>query len=216
MNEILKISENNSPDNTDSAKMYIWSQFNMFCASRNYVLDGPRPYLNSELLKILRDWTSNITRADGTLYKHDYLKLFWNTITENIKELYYNKYGIILNPITQLAFEFPRKLKKSTDKRVLTNTECLKINNLFNEDTPDGLQAKFFYIAGLELGWRGEEAAKCGITHFNIELDSRGVETGRIAYNPVFSKNGEREPLRLAKTKWLTPNTKNPSICPVR
>lgn len=43
-----------------------------------------------------------------------------------------------------------------------------------------------------------------------------GNYTGRIEYNPIFSKTAQGGSRKLADSKWLIANIANPRICPVR
>ena len=87
---------------------------------------------------------------------------------------------------------------------------------ILNENTPDGLQKKFFLIASFELAWRGGEGASCFTYYFKPEIDNKGLITGRIEYNPVFSKTAQGGSKPLTSSKWLTKNKDNPNLCPVR
>lgn len=61
------------------------------------------------------------------------------------------------------------------------------MQKVWTEDTPEGLQKKFFNIVAKELAWRGNEGAFASIFHFKKELNNFGNFTNRIEYNPVFS-----------------------------
>ncbi|KAJ3648545.1 hypothetical protein Zmor_020340 [Zophobas morio] len=92
----------------------------------------------------------------------------------------------------------------------------MKIKNLYLEENPDGLQKKFFFLASYELAWRGGEATNCLIKHFKYETDNNGKRTGRIEYNPIFSKTAQGGNHRLEDSKWLTTNKADLHMCPVR
>ncbi|XP_063907795.1 uncharacterized protein LOC135125937 [Zophobas morio] len=74
----------------------------------------------------------------------------------------------------------------------------------------------FFYVAGLELAWRGCEGVNVTIKHFKEESDNCGLPTGRIEYNCIFSKTAQGGSHKLTDSKWLATNTTDPRICPVR
>ncbi|KAJ3662486.1 hypothetical protein Zmor_006833 [Zophobas morio] len=57
--------------------------------------------------------------------------------------------------------------------------------------------------------WRGNEL-------FNYETDNNGKRTGRIEYNPIFSKTAQGGNHRLEDSKWLTTNKADLHMCPVR
>ncbi|KAJ3655754.1 hypothetical protein Zmor_014869 [Zophobas morio] len=86
----------------------------------------------------------------------------------------------------------------------------------WNEDTPAGLQKKFYQISAYELAWRGGEAANCLLHYFKIEKNNKGEETGRIECNSVFSKTTQGVAKPLANSKWLIANKDDLNICPVR
>lgn len=88
--------------------------------------------------------------------------------------------------------------------------------NLWDENTPNGLQKKFFHIAAFELAWRGGEAAQCKIHYFKTEKNNDGTSTGRLEYNSIFSKTAQGGDKKLNDSKWLTENKENPDLCPVR
>ena len=87
--------------------------------------------------------------------------------------------------------------------------------DLWKEDTPVGLQRKFFQIASYELEWRGGEAVNCLIDYFEEELDNVGKTPG-ASYNPPFSKTAQGGAKPLAEKKWLVQNLADPDKCPVR
>ena len=88
--------------------------------------------------------------------------------------------------------------------------------NVWDEETPDDLQKKFYLIASVELAWRGGEGAMCSIKYFKEETNSDGIQTGRIEYNPVFTKTTQGGTSKCADSKWLIENKVNPDFCPVR
>lgn len=51
--------------------------------------------------------------------------------------------------------------KRKTRSVPLNPIEINKIINLWNENTPEGLQRKFYHIVAVELAWRGGEAVIC-------------------------------------------------------
>ncbi|KAJ3661199.1 hypothetical protein Zmor_005607 [Zophobas morio] len=97
------------------------------------------------------------------------------------------------------TYKYNRK-KRKTSSSILTLEEYNKILKIYNEDTPDGLQKMFFYVAGLELAWRGCEGVNVTIKHFKEESDN-------------CAQGGSH---KLTDSKWLATNTTDPRICPVR
>lgn len=75
---------------------------------------------------------------------------------------------------------------------------------------------KIFYIAFHELAWKGGEGAAAKVEYFAKELDNKNNFTGRIEYNPIFTKTAQGGPKKLSDSKWLIENTKNPGVCPAR
>lgn len=78
------------------------------------------------------------------------------------------------------------------------------------------LQKKLFHIIAFELAWRGGEVASCKISYFEFETGNNGLETGRVEYNPIFSKTAQGGGQKLSDSKWLTPNIEHFEVCPVR
>jgi hypothetical protein len=74
--------------------------------------------------------------------------------------------------------------------------DCRKnIISLWDEDTPVGLQRKFYHIASVVLAWRGGEAFKCLTCHLKQEINNDGSLTS-LFYFAEKGKNMEPfEPL---------------------
>lgn len=89
----------------------------------------------------------------------------------------------------------------------LSSTEIAKIINLWNENTPDGVQWKFYHIAAEELTWRGREAAACLIDFYRIESNNDGSVTNRVEYNPVFSKTCQCGSRMSTESTFLVENS---------
>lgn len=218
---------NTVPKNTIKTKASIWKQFMQFCSERNYNLDGNTPV--AEIARILEDWAYNMKKRDGTDYKEYVIKTIWNTTAKCIQEKYFSEFGAIFDPFKDIIFQSARsaknakrrELQSKPDKRktsatALTKEEIIKMMNLWDENTPNGLQKKFFHIAAFELAWRGGEAAQCKIHYFKTEKNNDGTSTGRLEYNSIFSKTAQGGDKKLNDSKWLTENKENPDLCPVR
>ena len=82
-----------------------------------------------------------------------------------------------------------------------------------DENTPDGLQRKFFHIAASELAWRGNGAVFLLLEYFKEEKYNNGASTGRLEYNPIFAKTAQGGVSRTCKSKWLGKNLVNPDLC---
>ncbi|KAJ9579511.1 hypothetical protein L9F63_004830 [Diploptera punctata] len=225
--DIDEIIQQSTPQNTQSNRKCIWSQFERFCQQRNYVLTSQTP--TKDIANILKDWGVNMRKINGEEYKEYTLKTMWNVTAKMIQEKYYTEYQRDFNPFFDQEFndarqarDAKRKILRNIPEKRKASAVALKsdeyetmINNC-HEKTPEGLQKKFYLIASLELAWRGEEAVKCLIHYFQEELDHNGKPTGRIAYNPMFSMTSQGGYQKLCDTKWLMPNQENPSRCPVR
>lgn len=68
----------------------------------------------------------------------------------------------------------------------------------------------------IELAWRGGEGAACLIHYFREEMNVYNTPTGRIEYNPIFTKTTQGGAQKCADSKWLIPNKVKSSNCPVR
>lgn len=225
--EITKKILETTSKNTLISNQSIWRQFKTFTKERNYILD--QSTTTATLALILKDWAYNMKRKDGNDYKEAVIKTMWNKTAKLVQELYFNKYNRSFDPFHDIEFRNARNardakrkiLQKHPEKHkqssvALSNTELLQIFNYWDEDTPCGLQRKFFHVASYELAWRGGEATKCLVHYFKKETDIKRLNTGRIEYNPIFTKTAQGGAQRCANSKWLTPNINNPDICPVR
>ena len=164
--------------NTKKSIDSVWKQFQHFCDERKYILNKETTV--SELALILKDFAFNMRRNDGEEFKEGVVKTLWNTV-------YYKS---VL-----------KKEKKCASS--LSEQEIDKMCTIWDEMTPDGLQRKFFHIASYELAWRGLEACNCLLSYFEEEFDSYGNPTGRIAYNPIFSKTVQGGCQWLTEKRWL-------------
>lgn len=88
--------------------------------------------------------------------------------------------------------------------------------NIWDEETPEGLQKKLFMIISVELAWRGGEGSMALIHHFREEKKNDGESAGRIQYNPIFTKTTQGGDKKCADSKWLTENREFSDKCPVR
>lgn len=216
-----------TPGNTKRSKNSVWSQFECFCKEKNYKLE--KSTSKDELANILKDWGFNMKRKNGEDYKESVVKVMWNSTAKQLQEFYYNEYKVKFDPFTDVEFSSARvardakrrNLQMDPKKRKLSSAamskqEIEKMVETCDENTPTGLQQKFFLIAGYELAWRGGEASTCRLHHFSQEKNNEGAITGRIAYNPLFTKTCQGGAKKLAENKWLITNADSPDICPVR
>jgi hypothetical protein len=107
--------------------------------------------------------------------------------------------------------------RKVSSAALIILKEYLKMVKLWDEETPHGLQHKFFLIVARELAWRGNEAANCLVSFFREEQERNnfGDLTGRLEYNPILSKTHQGGCHSLSESKWLVPNMSS-DLCPVR
>lgn len=225
--EINKNIEKSLPQNTKKSHDSVWRQFTQFCEEKNMVLTQSTSA--EQINFILKSWAYNMKKQDGTEYKEMVIKNMWNITAKMIQEMYFNKWNVTINPFSDLIFKSSRDARDSKRKQLqcqpekrktsavaITREEYVNIVKLLDENTPDGLQKKFFVIASYELVWRGGEGAKCLMHYFKEEVDNGGLKTGRIEYNPIFSKSCQGGAQKLAESKWLIANVNNIDLCPVR
>lgn len=178
-----------TPANTKKKHDSIWTQFQLFCQQKDYILNGEITI--ETLAKIMTDYAFNMKKQDCTEYKEGVVKTMWNITAKNLQKIYYNDYNVGFDLFKDIQFEKARNardakrkfLQRDPSKRkqsatAFTQREHLSIINLFDENTPDGLQRKFYQIVAVELAWRGGEAANCVIEYFLEELDNKGASTG--------------------------------------
>lgn len=227
LSQIEEVARDSEPKNTRKSKQYIWRQFMYFTEERNYVLNETTSI--SELANVLEDWAFNMRKQNGQEYKEYTIKTIWNVTAKMLMEKYYQDFNITFNPFTDIAFKLARNAKGAKRKQLQQDPEKRKRSAVFlsyeefkkmiitcSEDDPDGLQKKVFFVLSFELAWRGGEGASCLVTFFKEELSNEGVITGRIEYNPLFSKTTQGGDKPCASSKWIIKNTQNPDICPVR
>ncbi|XP_045473938.1 uncharacterized protein LOC123680198 [Harmonia axyridis] len=168
-------------------------------------------------------------KENGENYKELVVKTMWNTVAKKMQEMYFVKWKIIFDPFKDIIFKSSREARNAKRRNLQTcankrkcSSASLKLDeyyamvSLWDENTPAGLQRKFYHIASVELAWRGGEAVNCKVHYFKEEVDNSGMKTGRVEYNPLFNKTAQGGEKKMAESKWLVPNTKNPTFCPVR
>lgn len=225
--EIKKAVSENIPPNTRISKTSIWRQFSQFLLIRDYKLEKHTPA--EELAKIMEDYAYNMKKLNGEDYKESSIKSIWNTTAQMLQEKYYQEFNIKIDPFTDIVFKSARlakdlkrkqlqgkQEKRKESSKALTTQELLYMIKIHDEDTPDGLQKKIFHLFSFELAWRGNEAVNCKVHYFQQELDLKGEFTGRIEYNPIFSKTTQGGAKALASSKWLVRNNTNKDLCPIR
>lgn len=181
------------------------------------------------LANILTDWAYNMKKKNGEDYKDFTLKTIWNVTSKLLMEKYQNEYNIKFNPFTDTEFKTAREAKGAKRKQLQTDPQkrkesavSLKYNEFKNmvqncdEETPDGLQKKLFFVLSYELAWRGGEGVKCLISYFKDDINNAGEKTDRMEYNPIFDKTTQGGEKPCAPSKWVVKNKINPDLCPVR
>lgn len=219
--------DNLVPKNTTINKQSQWRQFMDFCKSKNFEINENTTV--PEIASILKSWAFNMKRKDGTDYKEAVIKTLWNNIAKTLQEMYFKQHNLKFNPFEDIEFIEARKARDSKRKQLqgisnkrkvsaaaFTMEEHNKMQKVWDENTPEGLQKKFYIIASKELAWRGNEAVNAKTYHFQIETSNRGTPTGRIIYNPIFSKTNQGGNKICAENKWLVENSINEFFCPVR
>lgn len=226
--ENIKNSVKNSiSKNTIACKTSIWRQFKCFCDEKNYVLSSTTPI--AEIATILRSWAFNMRKTNGEDYKEYVVKTLWNSTAKMVQEKYFYEFNVAFDPFKDLAFKEARDARDAKRKELqiipekrklssvaLTKSDIMKMAKLWNENLPNEIQKKFYHIAAFEQAWRGGEAADCRVHYFKEEYDNHGCITGRMEYNPIFSKTCQGGSKKLSDSKWLAPNTVDEDICLVR
>lgn len=226
-NAIDESIQNTEPHNTVKTKKYVWKQFLTFCSERNYVLNES---ISTEMIaSILKDWAFNMRKCNGENYKENVVKTMWNITAKQVQEKYMKEFNRVIDPFSSPIFLAARNARNSKrrelqmlpDKRKVSasafkDNEYIAMIEAWDENTPEGLQIKFFLIASVELAWRGNEGASCLTHYFQKETGNDDTPTGRIQYNPIFTKTTQGGAKPCANNKWLVPNHNEVSRCPVR
>ncbi|KAJ3634725.1 hypothetical protein MTP99_007671 [Tenebrio molitor] len=216
-----------TPANSKRSKNSVWGQFQCFCKERNYKFE--KSSSKDELANMLKDWGFNMKRKDGEDYKESVVKITWNFTAKQLQEFYYKEHNVKFDPFADVEFSSARAARDAKRRNLQTDPKKRKLSSaaiskqemermveMCDENTPTGLQKKFFLIAGYELAWRGGEAGASCLHHFSQEKNNEGASTGRIEYNPVVTKTCQGGAKKLADSKWLITNANSPEICPVR
>lgn len=227
LENITQSIDKNTSENTKKSKTYVWKQFSIFCKERQYQFD--RTTSDADLAKILKDWAYNMRKLNGEDYKEMTIKTIWNTTAKMLMDKFFNEYGRKINPFDAIEYKEARgardskrkELQAVPSKRKVSSTslcynEFKKLVDFCNENTPEGLQKKVFYVFSYELAWRGGEAVNCLVSYFDEEVDNLRNKTGRIRYNPIFGKTAQGGAKKCAESKWLIVNRINVDLCPIR
>jgi len=151
-----------TPVNTLKARASAWKQFEEFCSERNYTLNQETTL--EQLAMIMKDFAFNMRKTDGTDYKEQVVKTLWNTVAKVLQEKYHNEYKVSFNPFKDVIFASARQSRDAKRKQLQCDSSKMKVSaatfsleehnkiiDLWDEDTPDGLQRKFYHIVACEL-----------------------------------------------------------------
>lgn len=143
------------PKNTLNAKKSIWKQFDGFYSEKGYKLESTTT--DEALVEILQDWGFNMKKVNGDDYKEHVVKTMWNQTAKLLQEKYSSEFAREIDPFKSLKFKPARDARDSKrrllqavpDKRkisppALEMDELDAMINLWDEDTPEGLQKKNF------------------------------------------------------------------------
>jgi hypothetical protein len=163
------------------------------------------------------------------LYKETVIKFNWNVTAKLLQEKFFTEFNLKIEPFSDLEFKSARQARDAKRKELQVNIEKRKKSSVaftplehnqlqkdWSENTPEGLQKKFYFTAAKELAWRGNEGANAKLHYFQFEQDNFGNPTERIEYNPIFGKMRQGGSKSCAESKWLVSNTINQNLCPVR
>ncbi|CAH1108456.1 unnamed protein product [Psylliodes chrysocephalus] len=112
-------------------------------------------------------------KEDGSDYKEYSLKCMWNATAKTLPEIYLKQFNIKIDRFQGIEFKSARdarnakrrELQKFSEKRKQSST-ALSLKHIhdiidkLDEQTPDSLQKIFYYLASVELAWRGGEYFK--------------------------------------------------------
>lgn len=215
------------PLNTIKSKKSVWSQFSAFCHERGYTLTADST--DEQLADIMKDWAYNMKKTNGDDYKETVIKAMWNQTAKLLQDKYCREFNRKINPFADAVFGAARGARNAKRKALqcipekqkasavaLSDKNWSSMIDVWDEDTAEGLQKKIFMIVSVELAWRGGEGCMASIHHFREERANDGNATGRIEYNPIFTKTTQGGDKKLSGSKWLVENVEIPSKCPVR
>lgn len=188
--EIDDLIDKSVPENTVKTQKSVWNQFLLFCKEKQYHL--LEETTAEQINKILKDWAVNMKKVNGEEYKEGVVKTMFNIVAKIIQEMYYKKYSRVLDLFKGIVFKSSREARDAKRRQLQARPEKRKISSValtvkehqriartLDENTPDGLQRKFYQIAAFELAWRGGEASACLIEYFKEEIQNDGSPSGK-------------------------------------
>jgi hypothetical protein len=202
--------------NTQRGIEQVQRLFQDFCKEKSIDYE-PSTITDDEINSLLQNFIVNVRRKDGTDYKERVIKGLFNSLASNIimKDVKRDQNRVI-SIFTDPSFEGARKARSAKRKELqkdptrrtvnaaaIPQDDKMKMMQLYTDDTPDGLNRRYYQYASFIFQWRGGEGANSSIYHYKEEKDLRGVPTGRIEYNPIFSKTCQGGDKRLSDSKFI-------------
>ena len=200
-----------TPANTRKSKSSVWRQFTNFCAEKLYNFDRADIPVE-ELAFILEDYAFNMRKKNSEDYKESVIKVLWNSTAKQLQEYFFEKYNRKFNPFSDIEFlnaraaknAKRRKLQMDSTKRkksssALSADELRKIIKLWDENTPEGLQKKFFFVAAHELASRENEERQHNSNILWMKLTIEGNQQAALSITRFSLR-----PLKAVRRKWLT------------
>ena len=178
------ILKKTTPKNTIKSNNSVWKQFMEFYSKYTFGRDTSA----SELASILKCWAFNMRKRQGEEYKEHTVKVFWNVKAKLLMKKYFNEYNIKINTFPQIEFKVTRDARDTKRKELqdmdgkrkesanfLTYNKFEKLIKTCDEQTPEGLQKKVFFLLSYELAWRGGEGARREVekSRYNVFIRNR-------------------------------------------
>lgn len=205
--------------NTTAGIRRVKGMFLDFCVEKEIKYD-PATITDEELNQLLENFIVNVRKRDGTEYKELVIKVIFNSLASNvlmkdIKAAQKRDISIFKDD----AFAGSRKAKKAKRRQLqhdpqkrtvnaaaISQEDKLKMLALYSDENPSDLNRRYYQYASFIFQWRGNEGANSLIHHYKEEKNLRGELTGRIEYNPIFTKNCPGGDKALSDTKYIEAN----------
>ena len=177
-----------------------WRTWERFLHDRELTCDL-KTVGDAELCELLKRFALNIKKQNGDEYKELTLKVIFNTLAKLLQDKVWELQGRKISVFEDPNFKLARTARGAKRKELQNDPtkrresaqpfsaeEARETTEIYSDDNPDGLNRKFFQFAAKILAWRGNEGANCRVEFFKFVESNKGKNTGRIEYNPVFSK----------------------------
>ena len=169
----------------------------------------------------------NLKQKNGSVYKDKSWKQNFYNICHLVQREVFEHQKVHLDYKDDPTFRPVKDAKQVVRKEIqedptkheenaapLTIDEFIKICNLFTDDNPDGLNRLNFFLLQVLFMERGGAGSRYKLHHFKFEKDNTGERTGRLLYNPIFTKKTQvTEKEREEKEKMLAV-WNDPDQCP--